>query len=162
MTDPEDPHPRHRRRRPEIPFPPHRYLPGRGPHPTKHPDGHGGYPAAALAPPGSEAFDAAHDYGVDLFHHGYYWEAHEVWETLWHQVPRDTPLAWILQALIQGAARQIKCTQGFVAAAERLAASLGTLLERAAAAGGDPRLDWDLPTLSARLQRERHPLLTVD
>ncbi len=22
--------------------------------------------------------------GIDLFNHGYYWEAHEVWEGLWH------------------------------------------------------------------------------
>ena len=23
-------------------------------------------------------------YGIDLFNDGYYWEAHEVWEGLWH------------------------------------------------------------------------------
>ncbi|TGQ49534.1 DUF309 domain-containing protein, partial [Mesorhizobium sp. M1C.F.Ca.ET.210.01.1.1] len=23
-------------------------------------------------------------WGIDLFNHGYYWEAHEAWEPLWH------------------------------------------------------------------------------
>lgn len=40
--------------------------------------------------------------GVDLFHRGFWWEAHEVWEGLWRRAAGDE--AELLQGLIQIAA----------------------------------------------------------
>lgn len=62
---------------PQKSFPPYAYLPGRNPHPVRNPTGHsyhvGPLPVATEASLGSDAFL----WGVDLFNHGYYWEAHE-------------------------------------------------------------------------------------
>ena len=67
---------------PEKSFPPYAYLPGRQPHPVRDPAGHSYHvepmPVAAEAPLGSDVFL----WGLDLFNHGYYWEAHEAWEGL--------------------------------------------------------------------------------
>src|ERR1700731_518169 len=76
---------------PEKSFPPHAYLPGRQPHPVRDPAGHsyhfGPMPVAAEASLGSDVFL----WGLDLFNHGYYWEAHEAWEGLWQVVDRGAP-----------------------------------------------------------------------
>ena len=65
---------------PEKSFPPYAYLPGRQPHPVRDPAGHSyrvePMPVAAEASLGSDVFL----WGLDLFNHGYYWEAHEAWE----------------------------------------------------------------------------------
>ena len=39
--------------------------------------------------------------GIDLFNYGYYWEAHEVWECLWHACGRQGPTSEFLKALIR-------------------------------------------------------------
>lgn len=39
-------------------------------------------------------------WGLDLFNHGYYWEAHEAWEGLWQVVDRDNPLRMLFKSLI--------------------------------------------------------------
>ena len=44
---------------------------------------------------------------MDLFNHGYGWEAHEVWESMWHR-PATRPQAELLQALIQLAAASVQ------------------------------------------------------
>ena len=43
-------------------------------------------------------------WGVDLFNNRYYWEAHEAWEAIWHQVERTDPRSQLFQALIQAGA----------------------------------------------------------
>ena len=50
--------------------------------------------------------------GVQLFETGYYWEAHEVWEGLWHAHGRSGPTADALKALIKLAAAGVKVLQG--------------------------------------------------
>ena len=69
---------------------------------------------------GCEAFR----YGVDLFHAGFFWEAHEVWETLW-QVARRQPnravTARALQVLIQIAGSELQLLMGSESGAESLA-----------------------------------------
>jgi predicted metal-dependent hydrolase len=50
--------------------------------------------------------------GVSLFNAGYYWEAHEVWESLWHAHGRHGPIADILKALIKLAAAGVKVREG--------------------------------------------------
>jgi hypothetical protein len=46
--------------------------------------------------------------GVELFDAGFYWEAHEAWESLWHAAGRRGPTADGLRGLIKLAAAGIK------------------------------------------------------
>lgn len=46
-------------------------------------------------------------YGVDLHNHGFWWEAHEVWEGLWHAAGRTTASGRFVQGLIQIAAAHL-------------------------------------------------------
>jgi uncharacterized protein len=79
---------------PDRPFPLYAYVPGHTPHPTRDPDGHS-YGAAfeMPEPPDPQEWRACRDYlyGIDLFNHGFYWEAHEVWEGLWVACGRRGP-----------------------------------------------------------------------
>ena len=85
---------------PQKSFPPYAYLPGREPHPVRDPTGHSYHvepiPVAAEASLGSDVFL----WGLDLFNHGYYWEAHEAWEGLWQVADRDGPLRMLFKGLI--------------------------------------------------------------
>ncbi len=100
---------------PERPLPPYSYVPGRTPHPVSDPRGHAyGQTPAALPP-----FDPAHpelhaewNYALDLFRAGYYWEAHEAWESLWHLCGRRGPVADLLKCLIKWAAAGVKTAEG--------------------------------------------------
>lgn len=109
----------------QRPFPAYRFIPGRSPHPTRDPDGHS-YGREETAPP--ESFDPAHWhryetylYGVDLYNHGYWWEAHEAWEACWIAAGKHTETGLFLQGLIQIAAGSLKKHQGYGDAAQRLA-----------------------------------------
>jgi hypothetical protein len=97
---------------PGRPFPAYAYLPGRDPHPTGDPRGHSFTSApetrAAYLPPARWLENVDYLYGVDLYNAGYLWEAHEVWEGLWHQAKRDALQAPFLQGLIQCAAAALK------------------------------------------------------
>ena len=76
---------------PDISFPPYSFVPGLFPHPISDPEGHShGIREQAAAPVGPDDWHTNRDYlfGIDLFNHGYYWEAHEVWEGLWHAAGR--------------------------------------------------------------------------
>ncbi|MGH8672632.1 MAG: DUF309 domain-containing protein [Burkholderiales bacterium] len=108
---PESPLPRYA---PDRAFPPYAYVPGRFPHPTRDPEGHsfGIKPQPAAAPDPKRWFKSkAYLYGVDLFNHGYYWEAHEVWEDLWHACGRRGTTADFLRALIRMAAAGVKAME---------------------------------------------------
>lgn len=66
---------------------------------------------------------AAHDdfrHGVDLFNHGFPWEAHEAWEPLWFAAPRERPERALLQGLIHAAAAVVKARGGANEAARGL------------------------------------------
>ena len=108
-----DPHPP--RYLPDQPLPSYTYIPGRSPHPISDPAGHQfGQPPE---PPDSLDVDhwqanRAYRYGIDLFNHGYYWEAHEAWEGLWHQCGRKGTTADFLKALIHLAAAGVKHLAG--------------------------------------------------
>lgn len=51
-------------------------------------------------------------YAVDLFNHGYYWEAHEVWEHEWIAAGRTGPAADLLKGFIKLAAAGVKAREG--------------------------------------------------
>jgi predicted metal-dependent hydrolase len=57
---------------------------------------------------------------MDLFDQRYFWEAHEAWEGLWHQLPRQAPRAQLLQGLIQISAAVLKSHLGEERAARSL------------------------------------------
>jgi hypothetical protein len=50
--------------------------------------------------------------GFDLFNHGFYWEAHEAWEGLWHAAGRTGTTAVFLKGLIKLAAAGVKHLEG--------------------------------------------------
>lgn len=100
---------------PEIPFPSYSYVTGRFPHPIRDPAGHsfGVVPAPAPVPISERWRDCRNYlYGLDLFNHGYYWEAHEVWEGLWHAAGRTGTTALFFQGLIKLAAAGVKAREG--------------------------------------------------
>jgi hypothetical protein len=113
---------------PQKSFPPYAYLPGRNPHPVRDPTGHsyhvGPLPVATEASLGSDAFL----WGLDLFNHGYYWEAHEAWEGLWQVADRDNPLRMLFKSLILLSAAGVKVRERKNAAAARHAVRAAALL----------------------------------
>lgn len=108
---------------PERAFPRYAYLPGRDPHPTRDPAGHShGLAEDPVEAPDPDDPAASEDYlyGIDLYNHGYHWEAHEVWEGLWH-ASADTVQRQHLQALIQAAAAGVQHRLGHDRGRGRLA-----------------------------------------
>jgi hypothetical protein len=100
---------------PDEPFPPYSFVPGRFPHPISDPTGHSFGVMSAASP----ALDPAHWeqnrrylYAIDLFNAGYYWEAHEAWESLWHACGRTGRTADFLKGLIKLAAAGVKVREG--------------------------------------------------
>lgn len=96
---------------PEREFPPYTYIPGETPHPTNDPAGHS-YPGKPrdLKPLDIDNWEKHPDYlyAIDLFNFGYYWEAHEIWEGLWHAHGREGITAEFLKGLIKLAAAGVK------------------------------------------------------
>lgn len=100
---------------PDVAFPPYTFVPGRTPHPVRDPAGHLFGKPPDTPPPLAPAHwrdSRAYLHGVDLFNHGYYWEAHEVWEGLWHAAGRAGRTADFLRGLIKLAAAGVKVRQG--------------------------------------------------
>ncbi|MBI2337515.1 MAG: DUF309 domain-containing protein [Deltaproteobacteria bacterium] len=79
----------------QFPFPAYRYVPAELPHPMM------------VSKPSEQ--DEQFRFGVDLFNHGYFWEAHEVWEGLWVKSKNEEKL--LLQAVILYAAGLLKLRQ---------------------------------------------------
>lgn len=147
------------------PFPPYAYVPGRDPHPTRDPAGHsfGHAPRRAETgfDPGAWPTHADFLYGIDLFNHGYFWEAHEALEELWVAAGRRTPAGTFLQGLIQVAVALLKWSQGQHDGARRLAEAGSAKLGQAPAFGVDPlRLRADLEAWFAG-RRARPPRITL-
>ena len=111
---------------PERPLPRYAYLPGRHPHPTRDVDGHS-HDAAAPETDGLTP-DQSIRWGLDLFAHGYYWEAHEAWEGVWAASARGSPRRALTKSLILLAASGVKLRTGKAIAAERHAKRASSLL----------------------------------
>lgn len=106
-----------------TPFPPYSYVPGSGtPHPVSDPRGHMHGVEHELPKPldtNHWATNETYLYAVDLFNHGYYWEAHEAWESLWHAAGHKGVMADFLKGLIKLAAAGVKHSEGNAAGVER-------------------------------------------
>jgi hypothetical protein len=121
-------------------FPPYAFVPGGPwPHPTGAPDGH------SSGRRGAEP--VSFERGVALFNAGFYWEAHEAWEALWHAHGRKGPTADLLKGLIKLAAAGVKVRErqphGVRVHAQRAAALFRSLR----AEGETQRLGLDLDRL---------------
>jgi hypothetical protein len=128
-----------RRFLPDRPFPPYAYVPGDTPHPTRDPGGHSfGAESQAPEPPGPEHWRSCRDYlyGIDLFNHGFYWEAHEAWEGIWVACGRRGPTATYLQALISLAAAGLKARSGSARGMRANAGKAARLFESLASHAG--------------------------
>jgi len=116
----------------DKPFPPYRYVPGRFPHPTAHPDGHSyiapghPHPRAEFYPPDQWRQSEEYLYGADLYNHGYWWEAHESWEALWQVCDKRSPQGHFLQTLIQVSACHMKLHENKLEGVRALLASSRT------------------------------------
>ena len=100
-------------------FPAYAYLPGRFPHPLRHPAGHSfGVEFEPIVDPAVLDCDAFR-WGADLFNHGYYWEAHEVWEALWRASTRHFAQWHLMKGLILLCAAGVKVREGKQIAKER-------------------------------------------
>ncbi|MEM7123773.1 MAG: DUF309 domain-containing protein [Pseudomonadota bacterium] len=90
---------------PTLQFPLYAYVPGETPHPLR-------------AAPGRHRLAHVDDistaifYGIDLFDNGYFWEAHEVWETAWRDAERDSDPWLFRKSLIRLAAAALKLRVG--------------------------------------------------
>src|SRR3954471_21817973 len=58
-------------------------------------------------------------HGVDLWNHGFLWEAHEAWESIW-RVPYDAEQSEFLRGMIQCAAAGLKLAIGNAKSAMKL------------------------------------------
>jgi hypothetical protein len=137
-------------------FPSYAYLPGRDPHPTGDPRGHSYReappPPAAHVAPERWAEDEDYLFGVDLYNHGYLWEAHEVWEGLWHAAKHDPVQADYLQGLIQCAAACLKVRMDQPRGVEKLAGLALARLERVAAAARGEYMGLDVRRFADRFR----------
>jgi hypothetical protein len=100
---------------PDEPFPPYSFVPGRFPHPVSDPAGHSfgvAVPPVPALTPTQWAESRRYLYAIDLFNAGYYWEAHEAWESLWHACGRAGRTADFLKGLIKLAAAGVKVREG--------------------------------------------------
>lgn len=128
-----------------APLPPYSYVPGHTPHPVSDPAGHMHGQSPEPAPPLEPAAwreSAAYLHGVDLFNHGFYWEAHEAWESLWHAAGRAGPTATWLKALIKLAAAAVKIREGNAAGAVRHARRSLELSAETRTILNDERVDY--------------------
>ena len=139
-------------------FPPYAFLPGRDPHPTRDPQGHSygeDEGPADYLPAESWRENEDYLYGIDLYNHGFLWEAHEAWEGLWHAAKPDALQASFLQGLIQCAAACLKIPMGQPRGLERLS-QLGTAkleaVAREASGSGGSFMGLDVPDFVAEIR----------
>jgi hypothetical protein len=115
---------------PQKSLPPYAYLPGKNPHPVRDPAGHSYHVEPIPVAPEVSLRSDAFLWGLDLFNHGYYWEAHEAWEGLWQVADRDGPLSMLFKGLILLSAAGVKIRERKNAAAARHAKRAASLFRQ--------------------------------
>lgn len=120
---------------PDAPRPAYRFLGELHPHPRRDP--RGSLFGAPEHPPGLPAArwreDRSYLLGIDLYHEGFLWEAHEAWEACFF-ASKEAPHRDLVQALIQLAAAEIQAHCGVRRGVEILATKVLRRLDGAAAA----------------------------
>jgi uncharacterized protein len=139
------------------PMPPYSYVPGGPwPHPNSSPHGHSfGRTAFKVAVPAETQGARSPQFlrGVSLFNAGYYWEAHEVWEGLWHAYGRRGVQADVVKALIKLAAAGVKVREGHEHGVRIHAGRASELLGSARRSGPTHCLGLDLDDWARRCRR---------
>ena len=112
---------------------------------TPHPNKEGGHSFGDSSPScvGMQE-EALHNrcfwFGVDLYNHSYYWEAHVWWEALWHRSRKDRAWDAFFKGLIKIAAGALKMKMGRAETARDLwRRAQGLLLRRRRPPPGRPR-----------------------
>jgi hypothetical protein len=123
---------------PDEPLPAYRFLGGLHPHPRTHPAGSlFGRPQPAPGLPAARwREDRSFLFGIDLYHQGFLWEAHEQWEACYFASADATHRA-LVQALIQLAAALIQEHKGKARGVAILVGAVRTKLARVVAATPD-------------------------
>lgn len=122
-------------------LPPYRYLPGRDPHSLEGAQGHGLRRLDLSSGPSFAEHDQTWRYCIDLFNHGYWWEAREGFRRLMPLV--DAPES-LLRLLAAASDSLLKRRMGWRSA---VAQGRAAVLRQARAAGEDGYLidqfsDW--------------------
>lgn len=132
-----------------VALPPYTYVPGQTPHPVSDPRGHAyGQPPEPVTPldPAQPRQSLTWYTACSLFEAGYYWEAHEAWESLWHAAGRSGPVADCLKGLIKWAAAGVKVREGRPEGVRRHCFRAAQLLQDSCrASGASPIADCDVP-----------------
>jgi hypothetical protein len=156
---------------PDQPFPPYAYIPTRFPHPVRDPEGHsyekwhekvdcsilGTVPIRGQSPSWRKC--RSYLYGIDLFNHGYYWEAHDAWESDWLACGRKGVTADFLKGLIKLAAAGVKAREARKRRVQQQAKRAEELFLQITLAVGSPKSRYmglsltQLINFAKRLQR---------
>lgn len=130
---------------PDEPLPPYTFVPGRHPHPESDPAGHSfGRSRPAVQPLAVDRWSTCQPYlrGLDLFNHGFFWESHVEFESLWLAAGRHGETADFLKGLIHLAAAGVKYLEGKPAGVQSHARRAGGLFERLRADASPTRASW--------------------
>jgi len=154
---------------PQCEFPPYRHVPGTTPHPERDEKGHSfGLKTSNAGALTTENWRKHREYlfGIDLYHQGYLWEAHEAWEGPWREAESDSIEANLLQALILNTAAQLKIHQGNAIGARTHSVAARWRLARIRAKGYDSPgatfLGIDIPNLIEQMKAHYGPLWESD
>lgn len=142
----------------ERPLPAYSYVPGLAPHPMSDPRGHSfGVKREACDALDESSYrgNATYLYAIDLFNYGFYWEAHEEWESLWHVAGRRGGTADFLKALIKLAAAGVKAREGRAAGVRQHAMRAVELLNSTKGSGQLFGLDLEALVAAASEVAER-------
>src|SRR5258705_12530756 len=107
-------------------FPKYRFVPGRGPHPRRDPQGHSfGTPEPKPPKPDPAKWreNDLYMHGIDLYNFAFWWECHEALEALWHAAGHETPTGQFLQGIIQVSAANLKKYMGLEKTAREMSAA---------------------------------------
>lgn len=145
--------PRPPRLLPARPLPPYSYVSRKFPHPMRDTKGHSyGLELPKVSLSHEEEWRKCEPYlwGIDLFNNGYYWEAHESWEAVWHATGRSGATADFCKALIKFAAAGVKAREGRANGVKRHAQPAKQLLESVATQIGGRQgfMGLSIPTLA--------------
>jgi hypothetical protein len=122
---------------PSAPLPEYTHILQSGtPHPFRDPKGHSyGRKFKNMKPLVADEWAENRSYlaAIDLFNHGYYWEAHEEWERLLRVSVPDSPVGRFLKGLVKLSAAGMKVREHSIHGVRRHAASAGEVFADVAA-----------------------------
>ena len=117
------------------PLPGYKHLPGKNARPVDGLLEAIAETASAVTKDASYRSNAAWLYGIRLFNNGFYWEAHEVLETVWNNAAPNSREKHLVQGVIQMANAQLKASLEQTKAADRLQKLAAECITRAYARG---------------------------